>query len=123
MSFTRAVSTALSNYVNFSGRSARPEYWYFALFLVLVGIAASLIDLALGFVDVDSGLPGPLSIIFTLATILPGLSVSVRRLHDIGRSGWWVLISLVPIIGVILLIYWACQRGEPQANAYGSPMV
>jgi uncharacterized membrane protein YhaH (DUF805 family) len=104
MGFVQSVSTALSNYVNFSGRSARSEYWYFVLFLFVVSIVASLIDLAMGFVDAGSAGIGPLSIIFTLATILPGLSVSVRRLHDNGRSGWWVLISFVPIIGVIVLI-------------------
>ena len=119
MGFVEAVSTAFRNYVNFSGRSPRSEYWYFALFLFIVGLVTALIDFGLlGAKDI-----GPTNTIFTLATIIPSFAVSVRRLHDIGRSGWWLLILLVPLIGLIVLIYWACQPSDPVPNAYGERVI
>lgn len=117
MGFAQAVSSALSNYINFSGRAARPQYWYFILFLILGGIVTAIFDvLVLGAKEF-----GPTNIIFSLATFIPSLAVGVRRLHDIGRTGWWLLIAFVPIVGVILLIVWACQQGEAGSNQYGPP--
>ena len=115
MGFAQAVSTAFANYFNFSGRARRPEYWYFGLFVFIVGIVAALVDIVLGYPDL-----GPASVVYTLAIIIPSISVSVRRLHDIGRSGWWSLLALIPIVGIIILIYWACLPGEPGTNQYGS---
>lgn len=118
MGFVQSVSAALGNYVNFSGRARRPEYWYFSLFLFLVSIVLALIDVfVLKMPDYT-----PLSSVFSLAMLLPGVGVSIRRLHDIGRTGWWLLIAFIPLIGIIVLIYWACQPSEPQANAYGPEM-
>jgi uncharacterized membrane protein YhaH (DUF805 family) len=118
MGFFEAVTSAFSNYFNFSGRARRSEYWYFALFLFVVGIIAALIDFSISrTLDI-----GPVNSIFTLATIIPSLSVSVRRLHDIGRTGWFLLLALIPLIGIIVLIYWACQPGTAGPNPYGNPV-
>ena len=91
MNFQDAVKTCLTKYVDFSGRASRPEYWWFALFIFAVSIVLSL------FSDL-------LSLVFALGTLLPSLAAAVRRLHDTERSGWWVLISLVPFVGWIVLI-------------------
>ncbi len=112
--FAQAVSSAFSNYVNFSGRASRTEYWYFALFLFIVGVATSLIDYV-AMPDIEWS---PLNTIFSLATFLPSLSVSVRRLHDIDRTGWWVLIALT-IVGLIVLLIFACTRGTIGSNRFG----
>ena len=120
MGFSEAVKSAFRNYVNFSGRSRRPEYWYFVLFLFLVGIVTGLADFGI-FHTPESDI-GPFSAIFVLATLIPSLSVAVRRLHDIGRSGWFLLLALIPVIGALLLIYWLCQPGTPGPNTYGNPV-
>ena len=111
MGFADAVRHALSNYATFSGRARRSEYWWFSLFSALVGIAGLVVDLVL-----DTSF---VNLLVTLALFLPGLAVSVRRLHDIGRSGWWLLIALVPLVGIILLLVWYCQDSQPQPNAHG----
>src|SRR6185436_4072398 len=97
-------------YATFSGRSSRSAYWYWVLFAFIVGVVATIIDIAIGSRIV--------SVITSLALLLPGLAVTVRRLHDIGRSGWWVLIVLVPFIGAIVLIVFALQPSEGP-NSYG----
>ena len=110
MGFWDAVGVCFAKYANFQGRATRPEYWYFVLFNILASIAAGFIDVSLRDNTVAS--------LCTLIFFLPGLAVTARRLHDIGRSGWWQLISLTGI-GVFLLIFWFCQRSELGANAYG----
>lgn len=117
MNFTTAVRTCFNKYVTFSGRATRPEYWYFILFLFVGGIAAGLVDAIVFGVEEDSG--ELLSILFSLATFLPSLAVGVRRLHDIGRSGWWLLIGLVPLIGAIVLIVWFATKSQDGANDHG----
>lgn len=112
MTFVEAVKSVYSNYVNFQGRAERSEFWWFVLFYFVAVIVLSLIDGAL-----DSG--GILYGLFLLGTILPYLAVSVRRLHDTGKSGWWILLSLVPIVGVIVLIIFYVQKSEPGANKFG----
>jgi uncharacterized membrane protein YhaH (DUF805 family) len=87
------------------------------LFLVIIGIVTAVIDV----VVLGAEQIGILNTIFSLATLLPSLGVSIRRLHDIGRTGWWILLSFVPIVGIIVLIIWWCQKGEPGPNAYGPP--
>ena len=117
MGFAEAVSAGFSNYFNFADRATRSEYWYFLLFLAILGAVTGILDFALfGF-----RLVGPLSGIASLVTFIPAVSLSVRRLHDIGRTGWWVLLALIPIVGWVVLIVWACQPTVPQANAYGQP--
>ena len=110
MSFTEAISSCFRQYVGFSGRAPRSEFWYFQLFAVLLGIGAAILD--------PTGAIGGL---ISLAVLLPGLAVSARRLHDTNRSGWWILIALIPLIGIIVLIVWWASRGEPHANRFGPP--
>jgi len=112
MGFWQAIASGFSNYVNFSSRACRSEYWYWALFIVLVEIATSIIDMALG-VQVTTSL-------FGLATFLPSLAVAIRRLHDLDRTGWWILLSLIPIVGWIILIIWYCTRGTTGPNRFGA---
>ncbi len=103
----------LKNYVGFEGRARRTEYWMFVLF----NFIASLI---LGFIGGFIGLDSILSYIYSLAVLLPSLAVAVRRLHDTGRSGWMILLSLIPLVGAIVLIVFMCQDSQPGDNKYGS---
>lgn len=114
MGFTDAVGRCLGNYATFAGRARRSEFWYFWLFNLLVQIVASGMD------NMLLGGAGVLSAVASLALLLPGLAVSARRLHDGGRSGWWLLIGLVPLVGVILLIIWYVGRGEDGPNRFGA---
>ena len=114
MDFTTAVRTALlERYADFQGRSSRSEYWWFVLFNILVQVFLNLlVSMAAAFAF--------LSLIVLLGLLIPGIAVGVRRLHDLGKSGWWLLLGFVPIIGAIVLIYWFVQPGEDQANAWGN---
>jgi uncharacterized membrane protein YhaH (DUF805 family) len=112
MSFADAVRDGLSKYVTFSGRSSRPAYWWFYLFGFLVVAAAAIIDVVLGTNYIFYGLAA-------LALLLPNLAVLVRRLHDAGHSGWWVLIALLPLIGAIVLLVFTLQRSA-EPNQWGS---
>jgi uncharacterized membrane protein YhaH (DUF805 family) len=116
MGFTEAISSGFRNYVNFSGRAARSEFWFWVLFSILVSIAAGIIDFAV--FGIRDGV-SPISSLTSLALFLPGLAVSVRRLHDTDRSGWWVLLFLIPLIGAIVLLIWYCSRGTPGPNRFG----
>ena len=102
---------ALTNYAAFEGRAQRSEFWFFTLFYIIFLIVASLIDSAIG-------LP-ILTIIVMLGLIIPSISVSVRRLHDTGRSGWWYLLSFVPLLGLVLLAFFIFDS-QPGNNDYGS---
>jgi uncharacterized membrane protein YhaH (DUF805 family) len=114
MDFMTSVRTCLNKYAVFSGRARRSEYWWFVLFNLVVNIVLSLVDLVI----FGSG-SSVLSLIFGLAVLIPGIAVSVRRLHDLGKSGWWLLIALVPLIGAVLLIWWFSQAGTSGDNEYG----
>lgn len=105
-------------YADFSGRARRREYWYFILFYMLILIALMLVDNLLGWFSVDAGI-GALSGIFSLALLIPSLSVSVRRLHDTDRSGWWLLIGLIPLIGGIILLVFFVQDSTAGTNRFG----
>jgi uncharacterized membrane protein YhaH (DUF805 family) len=113
MGFVEAIRSGFSNYVNFSGRAPRSEYWYWTLFVILVSIAANILD-SIIFYSIYS----PLSTLSALALFLPGLAVSVRRLHDIDRTGWWLLIALTGI-GLIVLLVFDCIRGTIGTNRFG----
>jgi uncharacterized membrane protein YhaH (DUF805 family) len=116
MSFKDAISYCFRNYVNFSGRAARSEYWYWTLFIFLLWIVAWLIDMTVfGF---NTTGVNPMTVIAMLATLLPSLAVSVRRLHDIDREGWWVLLVLTGI-GYVVLLAWGFMRGTVGANRFG----
>lgn len=111
MTFGQAIGSCFNKYVTFGGRAARAEYWYFVLFNILLSLAVGIIDADSG-VGVASGVAG-------LVTFLPSLAVSVRRLHDTDRSGWWTLIILVPLVGVVLWIVWLASRGTTGPNRFG----
>lgn len=112
MGFVDAIKAGFSNYVNFSDRACRSEYWYWVLFIVIAEIVANIIDALIGL--------GIVSTIFGLGTILPSLAVAVRRLHDLDRSGWWILLSLIPLVGAIILIIWYCSKGTEGPNRFGA---
>lgn len=118
MNMTEAVRTVFNNYATFTGRAARPEYWWWVLFSVVVSLVLGLLDSLLFHSQMGRGV-GILGGIFSLATLIPSLAVSVRRMHDVARSGWWLLIVLVPIIGALVLLYWFVQRGTVGPNDYG----
>ncbi len=111
--------TALRNYAVFSGRSRRSEYWYFGLFYLILYAVCAIVDGIAGSFDRASGI-GLLTAVLTLALLLPSLSVSVRRLHDTGRSGWWLLLALIPLVGLIVLIVFFVQDSEAGANRFGA---
>jgi len=106
MNFTDAIKICFRKYVDFSGRALRSEYWYFVLFVVIVLIGLNMIF-------------RPLAVAFNLAIILPHLAVGARRLHDIDRSAWWLLLGLIPVVGWIVLIIFYCQPGSDQPNRFG----
>ena len=111
------------NFSNFSGRARRKEFWMWYLFYVIVLIVAMILDgvLGTGF-EIGYGVTTPygwIYIIAALAHVIPGLAVSVRRLHDVGKSGWFMFISLIPIIGGIWLLVLMCTDGDSSENAYG----
>ncbi|HRW05364.1 MAG: DUF805 domain-containing protein [Caldilineaceae bacterium] len=108
----------LQKYFDFSGRARRKEYWYFVLFNIIVSIILAVIDQAIGTGSMESGV-GLLGSLYSLAVLLPGLGVSVRRLHDTGRSGWWILINLIPLIGSIVFLVFTVSDGDPGPNQYG----
>jgi uncharacterized membrane protein YhaH (DUF805 family) len=109
---------ALKKYAVFQGRAQRKEYWYYILFFVLFAIVVSLVENALGLADPETG-SGPLSLVYSLALLVPSIAVAVRRLHDTGRSGWWILIGLIPVVGAIVLIVFYVFDSEPGDNEYG----
>lgn len=109
---------ALQGYAVFEGRSQRSEYWFFVLFYLLISIAAGIVDGLFGTFDMNSGL-GAVGLLVTLGLLLPSITVGVRRLHDIGRSGWWLLLGLVPVIGWIVLLVFAVMDSTPGVNEYG----
>lgn len=109
--------SVLKKYAVFSGRSQRAEFWWYALFNFIIAVVLSIVDGMLG-TTTTAGY-GILSTIYALAVFLPGLGVSIRRLHDTGRTGWWVLIGLIPLIGIIVLIVFWCIDSEPGSNQYG----
>jgi len=108
----------LKEYANFSGRAGRKEFWLFTLFNAIFAIVAMILDNLLGLAIRDVGY-GPIYILYILATLIPGLAVSVRRLHDIGKSGWYLLIGLIPCIGGIILLVFYATAGDPGENEYG----
>lgn len=109
--------TAMKKYVDFSGRARRTEYWMFVLFNIIFGIVAIVLDNMLGTATEDGY--GVLYSLFALAIVLPTWAVTVRRLHDVGKSGWWIFISLIPIIGGIWLFILTVTDSQIGDNQYG----
>lgn len=108
----------IKNYANFSGRARRKEYWYFALFNFIVLFVLGFIDAMVGSFSAEAGV-GLLVGIYSLAFLIPALAVSVRRLHDTERSGWWLLIGLIPLIGSIVLLIFMVQDSKGGSNQFG----
>ena len=104
MTFGESIKTCFSKYADFTGRASRSEYWWWFLFVVLVSAATGTIS-------------DKLAAVFSLAVLLPGIAVSVRRLHDIDKSGWFLLLNFIPVIGWVILLYWAVQEGR-EPNRY-----
>jgi uncharacterized membrane protein YhaH (DUF805 family) len=112
MDFVTAVKTCFSKYATFHGTAHRPEYWWFVLFLVLGSFAFAVLD---GLLFGDNQ---PLGALFSLGTLLPILAAGARRLHDVGRSGWWLLLGLIPILGTLVLLYWFIQPAKTGDNPF-----
>ena len=104
MSFTEAISSAFSKYADFSGRARRSEFWFFTLFCFIISVLLTFIGL---------------SWIFAIATIIPSLSITWRRMHDIGKSGAYSLLAFIPVVGWILVLIWCCTDSQPGSNMYG----
>jgi uncharacterized membrane protein YhaH (DUF805 family) len=124
MNMQEAVKAVLSKYATFEGRASRSEFWWYVLALIIVAVIIKLVDGALvapmlGFEPFDPMAGQPLSIILALVFLLPSLAVTVRRLHDIDRSGWWYFVNLVPLIGPLVLLYWEVQPGTEGTNQFG----
>ena len=109
MTFLKSVETCFYKYIEFNGRASRSEFWWFYLFVIICWI--------IGFVL------GPIiEVIIILGLLIPYIAVQARRLHDIGKSGWLQLISLIPLIGAIILIVWSATEGTKKKNKYGAPI-
>lgn len=120
-SATQWMVEPLRKYATFGGRAPRSELWWFILFSMLLGMLVGGIDIGipgLRWLSSDSPI-GPLGVLLSLAFLIPGLAVAVRRLHDLNKSGWWYFLGLVPVIGGLVLLYWFVQRGTIGPNDYG----
>ena len=114
MTFPDAIRRCLTLYATFGGRARRSEFWFFWLFNLLAHGVAGILDVAI------FGIASPLNAIVSLLLLVPNLAVAVRRLHDGGRSGWWLLIVLVPLLGILVLLFWSVRRGEDGPNRFGA---
>ena len=110
----------MKQYADFKGRAQRAEYWYFSLFYVLIYIVALFIDELLGTKSRHKGGTGLFVLLTVAALFVPALAVGARRMHDIGKSGWWLLISLIPMIGSLMLLAFAVRDSEPGTNKFGA---
>lgn len=120
MDLQESIKVCFKKYATFEGRSGRSEFWYFYLFLLLLGIGTLIIDIGVLGHSIDEDYT-PMNTLASVATLIPSFSVSARRLHDVGKSGWWILLYLT-IIGIILLIVWYATKGEKKKNRFGSPV-
>lgn len=118
MSFGESVKTCFQKYVTFKGRARRSEYWWFRLLYFIAGIVTVVLDYQMGTINIELGL-GALSGLYSLIVFLPGLAVSVRRLHDTGHSGWYYLLTFIPILGALFLLYFFVSDSAPEENRYG----
>lgn len=120
MNFSEAVKSVIGKYATFTGRASRSEYWYFILFMVILNIVLGIVDNGLLHTTMSTpeGDVGILGTLAGLALLLPSLGVAVRRLHDVGRSGWWLLLNLT-VIGGLVVLYWFVQPGTQGPNDHG----
>ena len=117
---------AYKRYADFRGRSSRSEYWLFFLWIIILSVAATIVDIMLfnGLSNMDTygGITGPAYVLVGLANLIPAISVSFRRLHDTNRSAWWMLLGLIPLIGGLVLLVFYVLPGTPEANRFGPPL-
>ncbi len=111
------IDIVSKKYMTFEGRARRQEYWFFVLFYAIISIILGFIDGMIG-IDLGGG-TGILSLVLGLALLIPSLALGARRLHDIDKSGWWQLIVLVPLVGIIVLIVFFCLKGTDGSNRFG----
>jgi len=116
MGFGEAIQSGFRNYVGFNGRASRSEYWWWILFAFLISIAANIVDRSLGGGMSTVGLLGG---IVALALLLPNIAIGIRRLHDRDKSGWWLLLIFIPLVGAIILVIWFVVRGTQGPNRFG----
>jgi uncharacterized membrane protein YhaH (DUF805 family) len=127
MGFQDATANVLINFGRFAGRAGRAEFWWWALFAALALAAAALADglvvhPALGQAPFEDGAGRPVTFVAALALLPPTLAVAARRLHDTGRSAWWLLAGLAPVLGALLLAWFLSQPSKPRANRHGEPV-
>ena len=126
MSFGQAVATCFRKYATFSGRARQSEFWWWILFIVILGGGSAAVAAATGAVDEsgnldsNSGAAASIGIVY-LVLILPNLAVSMRRLHDAGRSSWFLLLGLIPCVGAIVLLVFYASTGDPDLDKFGPP--
>lgn len=118
------LDTLKNSYAKFDGRASRSEFWYFALFAFIGSFIFALIDAVvinpmLGVTSAQTGQGGFLQVIFALLILVPYIAVAIRRLHDIGKSGWWYLLAFIPIVGLLVLLYFFVLDSQPGSNQYG----
>ena len=116
MSFLKPLLVPYKKYAIFSGRTSRKEFWLFGFYYFILALILIFLDVFLGTFDEESGY-GLLSGIFTIGSTIPWISITVRRLHDINKSGWWILLSLIPILNIWLL----SKKGDLDDNRFGNP--
>jgi uncharacterized membrane protein YhaH (DUF805 family) len=123
MTFGEAINSVLSKYATFTGRASRAEFWHWVVVFVLLTIITRIVDGALFASSMQEAFyvhdNRPLTSITILALLIPNIALAVRRLHDIGRSGWWMLLMLIPLIGPLVLLYWYVQPSEDGPNQFG----
>ena len=124
MTFAEAVNSVLSKYATFAGRASRAEFWRWVVVFVVLTFVTRMIDGALFASSIHAGLfergaVQPLTLTAILALFVPNMALAVRRLHDTGRSGWWLLLMLVPFVGPLVLLYWYVQPSEDGPNHFG----
>lgn len=112
------LKEVIAKYATFRGRARRREYWRYILYYVIAFVTLVLVDMLTGTFNMESQL-GFLSGLFLLFMLIPSVAVAVRRLHDTERSGWWVLLALLPLIGQLVLLFFFIQEGDEGDNAYG----
>ena len=117
--FGAAIRLGFQRYTDFTGRSTRAEYWWWSLFTFIVSLILIPLDAATGTFDETASM-GLFGALFTVVTTIPSISVGVRRLHDINKSGWWILLWLVFVLGWIIVIKWAVEKGDKSVNKYGA---
>ena len=117
MTFIDSIKSCFNKYGNINGRATRSEYWYWTLFVILVSVVTFIIDISLLGSSIDDEFT-PLNSIWSLAVLIPGITVTIRILHDVNRSGWWILF-IFTVIGIIPYFYWLVKRSDANENSFG----